>query len=110
MRCSLRAAIDGIVALSTPNAKMTHESEGFHFLLESDANGRLSFVTVTTTIPPERAALTHATFGPQPTDPGIAPPLTVNGDVQTFELLTNRLQEFESHLSFQTEALVRVRW
>lgn len=110
MRCSLRAAIDGIVALSTPNAKMIHESEGFHYLLESDANGRLSFVTISTTIPPERAASTHATFGPQPTDPGIAPPLTVNGDLKTFELLTSRLQELESNLSFQTDALVRVRW
>ena len=88
---------------------MTHESKGFHFF-ESDANGRLSFVTISTTIPPERAALTHATFGPQPTDPGIAPPLTVNGDVQTLELLTSRVQEFESDLSFQTAALARVRW
>ena len=112
VKYSIRAKVEGLLFLDEPNSSVIAEADGVVFELTSDSQRRIHSVSVCLQVPPEAAKRMHASFGPKPSDPNCAPPLTIDVDPQVDDAAQRHLQTIESVMSFmaQNHPLVRIRW
>lgn len=111
MKYMIEATIEGELYLEAPESVVEIEREGVRFEFRSDKQSKLVVIAVTVQVPGAAAEISHARFGPKPTDPNHAPPLTFHVGGNTDEMARRHLLALESVLSYatrQTNPLVAV--
>ncbi len=111
VKYSIEAAVEGELYFETPQTIVTIDRSGIRYEFRSDEKGRVDTIAVILDVPPAAAETMHATFGPKPSDPSCAPPLTVHVDPAVDEAARRCLLAVESVLSYATDSgnpLVRI--
>lgn len=111
MRYRLRAEVDGLLYLPTPNERFTAEKDGNVFVIEAGPDRRATHISVSVPVPVERVRHHSATLS-MPDADGRQSKVTLTADPEVHEAAESLLQEFESVFAVLSGSLSvsRIRW